>query len=306
MSFSRVGKIIVVGVITSSFGSHQAFAQANHPGNAVEKLYVFGGGGYGFSAAGESSPWPGDVTYTTYNTTPQTQSSTGTSKTLNLGRGFNIGIGGGMFLNKNIGVELGLGYLFGSTYSVSSTQIEPGRTITSKITMQGRMMRIVPAIRFQFGEKKLHPYMRAGLIVGVAGHIQQDFSFDGIEQTKIFTGRLSWGFLCGVGARYAISNRLDVFAELTEILQTWAPAKSVLTKATLNGADDLSWRNTSQKEISYTSNYSVNYVNGTSPPDSPASSLKVYWPFSSIGLTVGLHIKFFKNFITDTSKYNLN
>jgi opacity protein-like surface antigen len=282
----------LVPILTVAFSS-KALAQTSQPEKRMGKVYVSLASGFGFGAAGTSAPFGGDYTFTeTNNGSATTQTNTGISKPLNLGKGMHFGLGGGVFVTKNIGVELNLDYLFGSVYTVGTLDTYPnGVTNSSKIVMNANMLRIIPALRFQFGEGKLYPYLRTGVVIGAAGRMELDGTTDGDQRTTIYTGGGSWGFLCGLGARYAISNKLDVFVELTEILQTWAPEKSELTKETLNGTDIWPTLNTSQKETIYSSSYSATTVNQMSPPNSPVTKVKEYWPLSSIGFTLGLNIK---------------
>jgi hypothetical protein len=306
----RIISFILFVTISAIACCSKSYAQANHPGNAVEKLYVIAGGGFGFGAAGASAQ-AGDYT-TAYSNSGSNAIVTNVvrSKLFNFGKGLNFDIGGGVFVSKNISAELNLAYLSGaanaSTYVNSYSN---GTSENGKSSLKASMVRIVPGLRLQFGEKKLHPYMRAGLIIGVAGKIEEDMIANlpslTYTSTKIYSKGISWGFLCGVGARYSINKRLDVFGELTQILQTWAPSRSDITKETQNGKNTQGNLTTSQKETLYSSNYSTTAVNHQLPPDKPITAMSVYFPLSSIGFTLGIHLKFYKIFVSDKSKYNL-
>jgi outer membrane protein W len=271
--------------------------QANAQG-----LYVSAGGGYGFSMAPNSSFSANDYT--------RNPSGIGTVETYKIsnstgsfGRGVQFGATVGYMFSENIGAELNIGYLVGSKITTTDKELKNnGDTYSSTATASGNMLRLTPALRFSVGKDKLKPYMRVGLVIGVGNKIATTFSSTdfnasngktNIDQSEMaLTGGVSMGFAAGIGVNYMFSDKVGIFAELGIISQAWAPSKSVLTKSTSNGADNLPFMTTSQKETDYVSSYTT--TSGTFSPGTPSVALKQYTPFSSVGINVGVHLAFGK------------
>jgi outer membrane protein W len=269
---------------------------------AYSQLYVSAGGGYGFSMAPNSS-----FSGTEYTRNP---SGTGTVETYKIsngtgsfGRGLQFGATVGYMFSENIGAELNVGYLLGSKITSTDNELKNnGDTYSSTATTSGNMLRLTPALRFSVGKDKLKPYMRVGLVIGVGNKISTTFSstdfhssggYTNTDQSEMaVTGGVSMGFAAGVGVKYMFSEKVGIFAELGMISQAWAPSKSVLTKSTTNGVDNLPFLTTSQKETDYSTSYTTS--SNTFSPGLPSTALKQYTPFSSIGVNVGVHLSFGK------------
>jgi hypothetical protein len=277
-------------------------------------IYFGLGGGYGFSAAKMDFGPDQKTTSSTHNSSTTT-STVYTANSGSFGRGINLGLYGGYMVNKNIGVELGIGYLIGSTSkSVNETDNSTSNgapfpnsssteTDISTTSYKGSMLRLVPAIRIQCGENKIHPYAVAGLIIGLAGKLTyENVSTKTYTQSPgnppnntnddnvwVYNGGVSWGLHSAIGAMYMVSDKIGIFGEIAANLQNFAPHKSVLTVSTSNGKDNLANMTTDQKETDYSSTYTTN---SSSPAGtgSPSQSTTIRLPFSSIGITVGVHI----------------
>jgi hypothetical protein len=286
----------------------------------AQGIYFGFGGGYGFAAA-QQTLQPDQTSKTNQYTNSTSSGSTTTvnyqSLNYSLGKGINLGLYGGYMLTKNFGLELGAGYLFGLTTTqttetdkqisntVSSPSYYSNSTDIATTTIKGSMLRLVPGVRFQFGERKIHPYASIGLIIGMMGNITSETTDNNsisISNTlsgpppnssdNIFTysGRLSMGFHGSLGVAYMFSGRFGLFAELTGNYQNYKPGKSVRTLSTSNGKDNLPLMPESLKETDYSSSYSTTSGTGVPPVSgSPSQSPYQIFPFSSVGFTIGLH-----------------
>ncbi len=203
---------------------------------------------------------------------------------------------------KNLGAEISGSYLIGNKFDMEST-MDDEVSKTSSIndeSMKASMIRVIPAIKFMLGEKKFHPYVKAGLVVGMGGKIIEDnihtSTMNNInyvtEEAYEFKGGISFGFNGVLGINYMFTNKIGVFAEASGICQNWAPKKSIMTKNINNGVDDLAQTTTYDKETDFVNSYS--YSAGAPDTSQPTKSLKYYFPFSSIGINIGLHISFGK------------
>jgi outer membrane protein W len=280
--------ILGMGVSVCSFG---------------QGLYLGIGGGYGFAAAKLGTSDHKGSNSTSGGTT--TSSDTYTSRGISFGKGINLGLYGGYMFNKNIGAELGIGYLIGSTTTITDEQDNSstsfgGTTSTDirKTLYKGSMLRLVPSIRLQCGESKIHPYMVTGLILGIAGkyteEIQGTSTSTGVgasshtsEDLYTSNGGMSLGLHTALGVTYNVSDMLGIFVELSGNYLNYAPSKTVYTTSTSDGKDNLASMTTSQKETDYSSSYTTTNV---PTPGSPSMSSIIRMPFSSYGFNIGVHL----------------
>lgn len=275
----------VVAIITSLIAA-QAFSQG---------MYINAGAGYGFSAAS---------TVTAYDNSSY---DNGSSSTYNaemvkgcgtFGKGFQVGGAFGYMFNENIGAELGIGYLFGSTITTKSRSSGTDGSSSYEGTLSGKILRLTPAIKITTGNGKVKPYLRTGLIIGMAGKLKETYTysstydwFGGSEDIDTeYSGGISFGFAGGIGADFMFNESIGIFAEVSINTHSWAPKKSKHTKYIEDGIDQLPSMTTSEIETEYVDSYTYTYPNDdTSSPD---QELKIWAPFSSVGINVGIKFSF--------------
>jgi hypothetical protein len=271
-------------------------------GSRAQHFYVGLGGGYGFPAAKQSLM---SDQKSSYNNTSGGSGEI-TARPISMGSGINAGLFFGYMLNTNVGFELGISYLLGNknkfiqeyseTYNNSFYQTE-----SYNYQLQGSMIRLVPTMRFEMGDKKIRPYMKTGMIIGLGANFTDEATYNYTstygntkdERIIEYSGGLSLGFHGGVGINYQTSSRLMLFAECAVNYQNWAPLKSELTKYTEDGVDLLPLMDKNEKEVEYVNSYTYN--SSSSPdPNAPDIALKFYMPFSSVGLSIGIVMTFGK------------
>ena len=177
----------------------------------AQGIYFGFDGGYGFAAAKSA-----------YQNTSQTNVNgavftTYTNKTYSYGKGINLGLYFGNMFSKHIGLELNANYLTGSKYTLTSGNI--GSTNPETETMKGRMFRLTPAIKIVAGEKKIHPYLKAGFIIGLGTKIiEEDNSTQTVsqvtyttEKTKEYTGGICYGFHGAIGINFMVDDMTSLF-----------------------------------------------------------------------------------------------
>ena len=195
-------------------------------------------------------------------------------------------------INKNIGAELGLNYLTGSTYKGTNSKL-PG-SYTVDYTVKGKMIRLIPALRLTTsGEGKLKPFMKLGLVIGLKAKIISTEIFTEISTNKVteknwdYTGGVALGAAFSTGINYNLNEKLSLFGEIGIISQSWAPKKSTLTKYTIDGADQLPPLTTSQTQTEY--EYEYTQSSSTTPNTSePSKALRKPYAFGSWGINVGI------------------
>ncbi len=253
----------------------------------AQGLFINIDGGYGMSSASQNIA-------VNFNGSPVDQTTEMIKGSF--GRGVNLGGKIGYMLNPNIGAEIGVSYLLGSTYKNS---YEKQLVYTENVSTSARMLRLTPGLRFSVGDKKLKPYIGLGMVIGVGAKITtKDTYLDQQSNTTTenswkYSGGVSMGVSAGLGINYSISDRIGVFAEIRAISQSWAAKKGERTNYTVNGTDMLSNLTTSQKEINYGNSY---VISSTMPSNSaePDKQIKNYKAFSSVGFNLGISFSFIK------------
>lgn len=215
-----------------------------------------------------------------------------------LGRGLSVGAYFGYMPNENMGFELGVNYLFGMKYKFTDNRVLSSNVTDNTSTeINAHSLRLVPAVRFTFGEGSIRPYMRGGVVIGLMNKVtvvtHETFSnpsvTDVTESTFEYYHGAAFGIAGGLGANFSISDNLFFSAEITNYFYSWSPAKGHYTKFTVDGADQLGGMTTNEKEIEYVDKVDQSMNTSDSQPyKAPRFSL----PMSSIGLQVGIHFAF--------------
>jgi hypothetical protein len=277
--------ILLLWIIISSWnisGIERVDAQTY--GDAMPSRFYFrASAGYGIGINGHYA-------YNLDNTTTGiTKTSTNTSKA---GNGIYGLIAGGYSLNSNLGTELGLGYFSGFKNEV---EYDKGQTNESKINLTGQMYQVIPALVYSVNISHVHPYLRAGLILGMPQYtieFQNSFkNFNGgnseYEQKNLYSGGLAIGVQGGLGCNFPITDQIGIFAEATFNNITYAPEKAVVEVETIDGADQLKNKTVSQKEYVFKSRIDPA---ANQSPDQPAANPLTSMPFGSFTLNFGIKI----------------
>lgn len=213
------------------------------------------------------------------------------------GRGLFFGGQIGYNRNDNIAFELGISYLKGHSYK---GYYKKELDFDQETTLSANMFRLSPRIRISVGEGKIKSYAKIGAVIRVFGKITVlDTHYDIQSNTTTETEwKYSDGFSLGVDAAIGISKsineKISISGEIMMINQTWGPKKGRITKYSIDGIDMLSNLTPYQKETDYLNSYTTS-GNAPSASYSPRQQLRQYYPFSSIGINIGINLKFGKN-----------
>jgi hypothetical protein len=244
-------------------------------------IYIGAMGGYGFPSMER------DI-YTTVN-------NTYTSNLYSYGSGMSLGIYAGYMVTKNIGFELEASDKLTSSFNLTSSDSNE----TTIGTYKASMFKLTPAIRLVTGNDKLQVYMVDGMIIGfptLTNEFNESFTSPANEYDFIntYSGGISIGFHGALGVNYSITDKIGVFAEFTGDFISWSPQQENLTTATENGTNILGSYTLSQKQLIFESTYST----AGQTQNLPSQSTLVYFPFSSIGVTIGIHFSLNANTAT--------
>jgi len=268
----------------------------------AQGFYIEAGSGYGWKAASQSI---GD-NYS-FTNSGSTFSSSDQNVKGSFGAGWNFGGAFGYMFSEHIGAELGISYLSGSNIQLTNNTNDVGNYSTSRtITISGSMLRLNPTIKIGGEPGRITPYIKVGLVIGISPSItitnDSTYSYSTfyptvttidtvVAQTNKLSGGTSFGFSVALGADVRLNNLISLYGEIGMIGQTYAPTSGTLTSYTKDGADQLSTMTTSQKQITYVDSYTTS---SSAPTNAalPSQQLKVYEPFSSWGINIGVHLTF--------------
>jgi len=210
-----------------------------------------------------------------------------------LGQGINASGYGGLHLNKNLSFELGASYLYGSRFD---GYFNKDTSFIQSSNISAYMVRLLPALRISGGENKLKYFIRFGAVLRLASTINVQNNYTDLTQN--ITSSTNWkyrhglsiGVCASLGIAYEIKPNTFFSVELENMNQSWAPAEARVSEHTVNGVDQSTTLNESQKRTVFVKEFSIenNYFSTWEP----RTQLKQYFPFSSIGLKVGLHFTF--------------
>ncbi|HLP14003.1 MAG TPA: outer membrane beta-barrel protein [Flavobacteriales bacterium] len=260
-------------------------------------FYTGAGGGYGFGAAKASS-----TNYKSVDNGGGDATNTYSATHYSYGQGINVGLYAGYMIKKGLGVELGFTYLKSATFE-SKSEIENNLFDykTKNISYHyGSTMRLLPAMRLGFGEKKLSGYVKAGPVIAVGtkriNENENSSSVFGISQTDYinteYSGGLGIGAHGALGLTYMFTSSIGAFCEIGAVYQQWAPKKSVITRYEIDGVNELNSLTTNERETEFVDEYQQNGNPETA--SEPSKATRIFFPFSSAGINIGIHFSFGK------------
>ena len=251
------------------------------------------------------------------NSTSNSNSTTYTSKKFCFGSGYQGGVDVRYGFKQGIGINLGAGYLLGTTSKTTSKSNSGGSNpyISDNYSeIKARLFRINLGASY-VGNGKISPIIKMGVVLGM-GHINayskntntsNTFSYNPnppynsytiavtntSEQESKYYGGISWGFSSALGVNYKIKDNVSLSLCFDVVVQEFSPKKGILTKSTQNGVDQLSKMLKSEKEVEFVKEYTD--VGG--PPNNIAAgkASKFSLPVSSFGPTFGLTFIIGKN-----------
>ncbi|HPM30951.1 MAG TPA: outer membrane beta-barrel protein [Chryseolinea sp.] len=225
------------------------------------------------------------------NTSVNNSAITYTEEKVSLGSGLNVGVSFGHMFTPYLGTELNVGYLFGSQSKAADNFDDYAHT---DYTISSNMIRFTPSIIFTAGLSKINPYAKVGVVIGAGSLLYRSVGYDDggsfANELKCYGG-VAIGMNASVGVTYSLGDKLSLFGELNMISQSYAPTKGELTEVSEDGVDQLPNYTTRDREVEFVDNYRYDYQN-PGPDTEPRKEAKVYFPYGSIGLNVGLRISF--------------
>jgi hypothetical protein len=217
-----------------------------------------------------------------------------------LGKGASAeGAFGVNLFGKTFGIELGVGYLMGSSNASYKAPDEGYYRAYGNKTVESKVLSFMPSFVVSSELQPFTVYARAGAVLAIPEFkqtTQDTYEYSGLPQSSSsstervyeYSGSMGLGINGTLGAIVEIIG-INFFVEGSYTNLTWAPTKRVFTRYAINGVDQLTHFTTSEKEIEYVSSFPSDDP-GIYDPNKPSKRLKIYFPFSSLGIKAGIVI----------------
>lgn len=196
------------------------------------------------------------------------------------GAGLNVNLKLGYNLSDNLGVEMGVSYLLGSKV----TNLDNTPTL---VESKASGLRLAPQLVYRLENGM---YSRFGVIIPAMGKIVTTVTSTNYEQVTETKGSFTTGFIGAIGYSYQLSDNMDFFAELEYIGLSIKSKSDKITKEEANGNNLLDGATTNYLETEY-----VDEMDSSATPptaDEPDQQMATKVPFSSLGINVGIVMKF--------------
>lgn len=207
--------------------------------------------------------------------------------------GKGISLGAGLFyqVHPNLALGLNTSYLYGirakqySSYDLTGEEYD----ITK---YSGKMLRICPTARFSVNHKKYQLFLDFGLIVGFLGNLNIKIAeYDNDEiliQHYRYTQDIPIGITSTLGIGVPLSEKSNLQFGIKSFSHAFGPRKGELISKTLNGESQLEDLDIYQKEAVFVEEHVYTVSGGVIDPEQPRTGILRFYPFSSIGLNIGL------------------
>jgi len=212
------------------------------------------------------------------------------------GQGFNTTLKLGFMFNDNMGLELGVSYLFGAEQT-------KGESENYLKTAKSNGLRLMPQLVYRLDNGF---YGRFGVIIPVMGKTVITEKNDKLQvapgvfmtmENEMEThGTFSIGFAGAIGYNFALNDNMNLFGEIEYIGLSIKSGSAEYTKYEVGGKDQLPNIDTGKKEFTFLDEVDNSSDNTFSNPkwdkDQATVMLKQKAPFSSFGLNIGITMAF--------------
>lgn len=203
------------------------------------------------------------------------------------GEGVYAGVGIGYMFNEYVGIELGIGNLFGSDLENTLTNGSDAFVTTTNFSVLG----ITPSLVLNAPlSDKLSLVSRTGAFIGVSPELEMSLNYSGfsVQEREVETtveGTVGIGFQTALGLEYALSDALALSFDLTYTGLNFEPENGSVSKYTVDGVDEIS--TLEPEELNYTYGEVNQFTSSDEVPKFKVSA-------SSLGFGLGLKYRFGK------------
>lgn len=205
--------------------------------------------------------------------------STETDVPYSMGMGFNVALSGSYFFSDHIGAGLDLNAVIGT----KTTFTENNDPVQYTTDLSGNLFSITPFLVLSANNTGVNPYGRFGIVFGApSATISTTAAGNGAPTGTYITeasGNMAIGVYGAFGIEYPLGDNLALNLEIFDRSLQWEPAQVENTQAFDGDPKD--------ETITYS-----HKVTNPSRVNQVANYNTLYAPFSSVGLKVGINMKF--------------
>jgi hypothetical protein len=220
------------------------------------------------------------------------------------GSGYMVTGSFGYMFTQHLGVDLGLRYQHGKSYKTLDAQediidgvvVEYSRYHNSSY---GRSIMATPSLVLTTGDGMFSPYLMAGPVFGKTTVWTETENYElsdemATESSEIRHEKASGGISIGIsgtaGVRFRLTERVNLFGEVSFTGVNYYPKESEITKYTVNGEDKLSTLSVRDKKSVFVKRLTSQTGDPAKSSDDPTEALRYSTPFSSVGFNVGVRV----------------
>lgn len=259
----------------------------------AQGVYIKVGGGYGFKSGAQNLNLEKSLSYFYINDFANyNEGENGEDNWENiyvsLGKGINFNGCAGYMFNKNIGFEFDCNYHLSSKYTATTTTLAS----ESINKLSSKMLTISPSILIATDFQIIKPYTRLGFVLGFGSieHYTSEKSNGEVSTLKVkLNGDAAKGFNAAVGTDYYFNEHFNLYCEAFFTSLTYKPNKAEMTEYTIDGDNLLSYYPDNFKKIELVDKYTED--TGSTNVES-VKRLKQVFPYSSVGINIGLKYNF--------------
>lgn len=229
-----------------------------------------------------------------YNSTDNGTTNSFELVKLSLGKGLNFAGNFGYMFNKNLGAEIGIGYLMGSETEATQIDNVGPNTGVQTTTIKANQLQIKPTLVLAAGYEKINPYAKVGLVLGMGKTTVELTDTNTISSDEAYTFELTGGMMLGLrasaGLNFAINDKISIFTELTSINGNIKPTEGEITKYTVDGVNELASLDYNDSHVEFVDENPD--TNASEPASVAHKSPRPTFSASSLGLNVGMTFHF--------------
>ena len=238
-----------------------------------------------------------------YNDNMDNGSETFSFLDYSLGQGLNLGGTIGYMVNDKLGFEIGVNYTKSKSFEGFYKYDEIGfgyRDYLEEIMgIEGTMTRITPTVIYKLNSKKVSPYVKFGLALGLGtitttetyaaeitvGSMSEKYTSTWMQKSS---GGISLGFNSAIGITIPVSKNISLFGEASLTNMSFAPNESEVTEYTEDGIDILNDMSTYEKNTKYEDKFTSGGGNSVFDENVARTELKQPFAFSNLAFNIGI------------------
>jgi hypothetical protein len=210
------------------------------------------------------------------------------------GAGLNFGISYAHMSSENVGYDVALSYLVGTSVNGHDNDVSASVANLNSAVSSASAFFLSPSIVVRANKRMLTPYVKSGLLIGLVSieeEVESSYTSPGsvgvASSKREYRGGLPIGLKGAFGFQFGAGDEVRYFMELQYTNMTYYPGESELTYFWVNNNNMLPTLPVSDVKTVYRDTL-TSTAGSTPSPSQPTSSLSIAMPMSSLLLSVGM------------------